>query len=117
MCSSDLLQWHLDRLKTEQGIKEFAKEATALIKTMSINYSYPVVGLIEAINKDYRLYETIRDLRRAIDSKNVEIDKLSEQIQQQTELIGHLSKPGIKTSSRKLAGAVKRRLKCSLVKR
>lgn len=111
------LQWHLDRLKTEQGTKEFAKEAAVLVKAITINYSYPVVGLVEAINKDYGLYEMIRDLRRAIDDKNMEIDKLSEQIQQQTEIINHLSKPGIKTSSRKLAGAVKRRLKRTLTKR
>lgn len=111
------LQWHLDRLKTEQGVKEFAKEAAVLIKTISINYSYPVVGLVEAINKDYGLYEMIRGLRQAIDDKKMEIDKLSEQIQQQTEIINHLNKPGIKTSSRKLAGAVKRRLKRTLTKR
>lgn len=102
--------WHLDRLKTQIGVSTFTKEAQSVISKLDVKKCHQIVRLINLAANDYETYLEFRSLKNVIVQKDKEITKLNLVVKNQAEALFHLDQPGIKTSSRKFAGSIKRRI-------
>lgn len=109
------LLWHLDRLKTKKGVDVFISQARKLLEIIKIDSSQELIRKIDIADINYDAYKALRDMEEVSSSKDKKIAELTQLVKEQEDTIRGLLFPGIKTSSRKLAGSI-RRCVCHLLK-
>lgn len=112
--STGSIYWHMKRMNTETGVQRLAAAADEFLQKIGCPDTNFAKRRIKLALEDYPTYEEIQKLESLIDSKNQNIALLQDIISNQESTIKNLDKPGLKTASRKLAGAVKRRVKRDL---
>lgn len=106
----DSLDWHYERLYTEEGRIALARASKDLFNHVSLNFYHNYRVIVELMLLDVEIASIYQDKICQIADLHVVIDKLEKKILSHESQIYNLERPGVKLAARKLLGAVRRKV-------
>lgn len=105
------LHWHYERLNTWTGKVELAKAAKKLFRKVNLTITHDFRVIVHLIlSEDPEAAALIEEKNNQLESLRGIIESMHNNLQSFEARLTHLERPGVKLATRKLAGALKRKL-------